>query len=83
VDITKQPSQSIKDPNQASIIRTNIQVHIHLYNKIVFFLRIGLLFLKVTLGTGFQMWNPHLSLEGEGKNNQSKAEIDEKRLRKV
>jgi hypothetical protein len=24
-----------------------------------------------------------LSLEGKGKNNQSKAEIDEKRLRKV
>jgi hypothetical protein len=27
------------------------------------------------------VWNPHLSLERKCKNNQSKAEIDEKRLR--
>jgi hypothetical protein len=27
------------------------------------------------------VWNPHLSLERKGKNNQSKAEINEKRLR--
>jgi hypothetical protein len=32
----------------------------------------------VTLGMGFQSVNPHLSLERKGKNNQSKAEIDEK-----
>jgi hypothetical protein len=30
-----------------------------------------------------KVWNPHLSLERQGKNNQSKAEIDEKRLRQV
>jgi hypothetical protein len=47
-------SHSIKDPNQTSIIITNIQVH--RYKKIVLFLflRLGLLVLKVTLGTGFQ-----------------------------
>jgi hypothetical protein len=28
-----------------------------------------------------KVWNPHLSLEEKGKNDQSKAEIDEKRLR--
>jgi hypothetical protein len=32
---------------------------------------------------GFQGVKSILSLEGKGKNNQSKAEIDEKRLRKV
>jgi hypothetical protein len=48
-------SHSIKDPNQASIIRTSIQVHRN--RKIILFflfLRVGILFLKVTLGTGFQ-----------------------------
>jgi hypothetical protein len=29
------------------------------------------------------VFNPHLSLEEKGKDNQSKAEIDEKRLREV
>jgi hypothetical protein len=49
-------SHSIKDPNQTSIIRTNIQVHKYLYKKIdlFLFLRVGLLILKVTLGIGFQ-----------------------------
>jgi hypothetical protein len=49
-------SHSIKDPNQTSIIRTNTQAYRYLYkNSFVFlFLRVGLLFLKVTLGTGFQ-----------------------------
>jgi hypothetical protein len=50
------PSHSIKDPNQTSIIRTNIQVHRYLYKQIILFLflRVGLLFLKVTSGRGFQ-----------------------------
>ena len=43
-------SHSIKEPNQTSIIRTSISI----FTKIVFFLRVGLLFLKITLGTGFQ-----------------------------
>jgi hypothetical protein len=46
-------SHSIKDSNQTNIIRTSIQA----YKKIMIlflFLRVGLLFLKVTLGTGFQ-----------------------------
>jgi hypothetical protein len=48
------------------------------------FLRVGLLSLKVTLGTGFQsVKSTFLSLERKGKNNQSKAEIDEKRLRRA
>jgi hypothetical protein len=48
------------------------------------FLIVGLLSLKVTLGTGFQsVKSTFLSLERKGKNNQSKAEIDEKRLRRA
>jgi hypothetical protein len=46
-------SHSIKDPNQTNIIRTSIQA----YKKIIvlfLFLRVGILFLKVTLGTRFQ-----------------------------
>ena len=50
---------------------------------LLLFLRLGLLFLKVTLGTGFQSVKSTFVLERKGKNNQSKAEIDEKRLRKV
>ena len=51
---------------------------------LLLFLILGLLFLKVTLGTGFQsVKSTFFSLERKGKNNQSKAEIDEKRLRKV
>jgi hypothetical protein len=39
---------------------------------------------KVTLSTGFQSVKSKLYLEGKkGKSNQSKAEIVEKRLRKV
>jgi hypothetical protein len=39
---------------------------------------------KVTLGTGFQsVKSKFVLLERKGKNNQSKAEIDKKRLRKV
>jgi hypothetical protein len=48
-----------------------------------FFLRVGLLVLKVTLGTGSQSVKSTFVLERKGKNNQSKEEIDEKRLRKV
>jgi hypothetical protein len=46
---------SIKEPNQAVIIKTNTQAYKYL-QKIVFiwFLRLGFLFLKVALGTGFQ-----------------------------
>jgi hypothetical protein len=49
------PSHSIKDPNQTCITRTNIS-SIQIFTKIVLilFLRVGLLFLKVTLGTRFQ-----------------------------
>ena len=77
-------SHSIKDPNQTSIIRTNIQVHRYLYKKIVLFLflRVGLLILKVTLGIGFQSVKSKFCLYKEkNKNNQSKAEIDEKRFK--
>jgi hypothetical protein len=48
------------------------------------FLRLGLLFLKVTLGTRFQsVKSKFVFRRKKGKGNQSKAEIDEKRLRKV
>jgi hypothetical protein len=47
-------------------------------------LRVGLLFLKVTLGLGFQsVKSTFVFLERKDKNNQSKAEIDGKRSRKV
>jgi hypothetical protein len=36
---------------------------------------------KVTLGTGFQSVKSTFVFRRKGKNNQSKAEIDEKRLR--
>ena len=52
VDIT--PQCSIKDPNQTSIIRTNIEVHRYLKIVLFLFLKVGLIFLKVTLVTGFQ-----------------------------
>jgi hypothetical protein len=45
---------------------------------LLLFLILGLLFLKVTLGTGFQSVKSTFVLERKGKNNQSKAEIDEK-----
>jgi hypothetical protein len=47
-------------------------------------LRVGLLFLKVTLGTGFQsVKSTFVFRRKKNKSNQSKAEIDEKRLREV
>jgi hypothetical protein len=49
------PSLSIKEPNQTGIIRTNIQAYRYLQKIGLFlFLGLGLLFIKVTLGTGFQ-----------------------------
>jgi hypothetical protein len=49
------PSHSIKDPNQISIIRTNIATHEYLHKKNSFvFVSKSRLFLKVTLGTRFQ-----------------------------
>jgi hypothetical protein len=43
------------------------------------FLRVGLLFLKVTLGTGFQSVKSTFVVRKEKyKNNQSKAVVDEK-----
>jgi hypothetical protein len=48
-------SHLIREPNQTVIIRTNIQVHRYLQKLVLFlFLRLDLLFLKVTLGTSFQ-----------------------------
>jgi hypothetical protein len=38
---------------------------------------------KITLGTRFQSVKSTFSSEGKCKNNQSKADIDEKRLRRV
>jgi hypothetical protein len=48
-------SHSIKDPNHKCITRTNIQAYRYLQKIVlILFLRVGLLLLKVTLGTGFQ-----------------------------
>jgi hypothetical protein len=48
-------SHSIKELNQAVIIRTNSQAYTYIQKIVLFlFLRVGLLFLEVTLGTGFQ-----------------------------
>jgi hypothetical protein len=45
------------------------------------FLRLGLLFLKVTFGTRFQSVKSTFVFRREkGKSNQGKAAIDEKRL---
>ena len=47
-------SHSIKDPNQTSIIRTNIQVHRYKKNSFVVVPMNRSPIPKVTLGTGFQ-----------------------------
>ena len=75
-------SHSTKDLNQTNTIRTNIQVHrYYIYNIVFLFLRVGLLFLKVTLGIGFQSVKSTFVFRRKDKNNQSKAEVDEKGLR--
>jgi hypothetical protein len=81
VDITPQ----LITLNQRSKYHKNKHSSIWILIKIVLFLflRVGILFLKVTLGTGFQSVKPTFVFRRKGKNNQSKAEIDEKRLRKV
>jgi hypothetical protein len=56
------PSHSIKDPNQTNIIRTSI----HAYKKIIvlfLFLRVGLLFLKVTLRTVVDLFSTTMNQE--------------------
>jgi hypothetical protein len=67
------PSHSIQDPNQTSIIRTNIQViEIKKIKLVLFlFLRLGLLFLKVTLGTGFQSVKSTFVFKRKGKNKRN------------
>jgi hypothetical protein len=48
-------SHSIKESNQAVIIRTNTQAYKYLQKIVLnWFLGLGFLFLKVTLDTGFQ-----------------------------
>ena len=84
VDITPQIitlNQRSKSDKYHKNKHSSVQIPI----KIVLFpfLRVGLLFLKVTLGTGFQSVKSTFVFKRKGKNNQSKAEIDEKRLRKV
>jgi hypothetical protein len=55
VDITPQLITLNQRSKSDNIIRTSTQVHRYLYKIVLFlFLRWGLLFLKVTLGTGFQ-----------------------------
>jgi hypothetical protein len=44
-------SHSIEEPNQAIIIRTSIQAYRYQKIVLIWFLRLDLLFLKVTLGT--------------------------------
>ena len=74
-------SHSIKDPNQASIIRTSIQAY---KNSFVFVPKSRYPIPKGHFRHRISKCEIHICLlERKGKNNQSKAEIDEKRLRKV
>ena len=82
MDITPQPvtlnrrSKSVKSHKNK---HSSIQIFTEIV--LILFLRVGLLFLKVTLGTEFQSVKSTFVFGEKGKNNQSKAEIDEKRLR--
>jgi hypothetical protein len=76
------PSHSNKDPNQTSIIRTNIQIHRHQKNSFVFVPKIRSPIPKSHFRHMISKCEIHFCiLEGKDKNNRSKAEIDEKRLR--
>jgi hypothetical protein len=76
-------SHSIKDPNQTSIIRTNIQVHRYLYkNSYVFVPKTRSPIPKGHSRHKISKCEIHFCLYKEkGKNNQSKAVVDEKMLR--
>jgi hypothetical protein len=81
MDITPQPI-TLNQRSKSGKYHKNKHSSSYIPIKIVLilFLRVGLLFLKVTIGTRFQSVKSTFVL-GKGKNNQSKAEIDEKRLR--
>jgi hypothetical protein len=85
VDITPQPI-TLNQRSNSNKYHKDKHSSISIFTKIVLiflFLRLGLLFLKVTLGTGFQSAKSTFVFRRKDKNNQSKAEIDKKRLRKV
>jgi hypothetical protein len=84
VDITPQPI-TLNQRSKSDKYHKNKHSNTYVPMKIVLFLflRFGLLFLEVTLGIGFQSVKSTFVFRRKGKNNQSKAEIDEKRLRKV
>jgi hypothetical protein len=74
-------SHSIKYPNQTNIRRTNIQAY-KKNNSFVFVPKIWSPIPKSHLRCRISKCEIHICLlERKGKNNQSKAEIDEKRLR--
>jgi hypothetical protein len=84
VDITPQPI-TLNQRSNSDKYHKNKHSSVQIFTKIVLilFLRVGLLFLKVTLGKRFQSVKFTFVFRKKDKNNQSKAEIDEKRLRKV
>jgi hypothetical protein len=82
VDITPQPI-TLNQRSKSDKYHKNKHSSISIFTKIVliFFLRVGHLFLKVTLDTGFRSVKSTFVLRKKRKEYQSKAEIDEKRLR--
>jgi hypothetical protein len=73
VDITPQLitlNQRIKLDKYHKNKHSSIPISIKIVLLLI--LRLGLLFLKVTLGTGFQSVKSTFVLERKGKNNQSK-----------
>jgi hypothetical protein len=73
--------QSIKEANQAFIISTINQSFLN--KKIVLNFVLGSLSLKKIIVVGFHGVKSIFVFGKKGKSNQLKAEIDEKRLRKV
>ena len=69
--------QSIKEANQAFIIRTINQQFFNRKNSFNFFV-LGLLSLKKFINVGFQGVKSILSQSREGKNNQSRTVEGEK-----
>jgi hypothetical protein len=85
VDITPQLI-TLNQRSKSNKYHKNKHSSIQIFTKIVLMiflsLRVGLLFLKVTLGTGFQSVKSTVVFRRKkNKSNQSKAALDEKRLR--
>jgi hypothetical protein len=80
VDITPQLI-ILNQKSKSDLYHKNKHSSIQILTKIVLilFLSVGLLFLKVTLGTRFRSVKSTFVFRVKGKSNQSKAAVDEKR----